>query len=158
MTMHSYCIYASKEKQKSRSEKQMMLLPNTEKAIFQGVEQRSRDQVFPTSPRLIHAIVGRLPWCSLSIYDGQLWLYQGGILSTQFLEDYNGTWHSQSKRLKSSHGTSYSLSMHDGLWCKFEFKGMGRGGEVGSEGESEILRLFNWILLHGDKKTRSFEG
>ena len=50
----------------------MMLLPNTEKAIFQGVEQRSRDQVFPTSPRLIHAIVGRLPWCSLSLYDGQL--------------------------------------------------------------------------------------
>ena len=60
--------HASKEKRKSRSEKQMMLLPNTEKAIFQGVEQRSLDQVFPTSPRLIHAIVGRLPWCSLSLY------------------------------------------------------------------------------------------
>ena len=69
---HAYCIvHTSEEKRKSRSEKQMMLLPNTEKAIFQGVEQRSRDQVFPTSPRLIHAIVGRLPWCSLSIYDGQ---------------------------------------------------------------------------------------
>ena len=45
----------------------------------------------------------------------------------------NGTLHSQSKRLKSSHGTSYSLSMHDGLWCKFEFKGMGRGGGVQKE-------------------------
>ena len=69
------------------------------------------------------------------------------------------TWHSQSKRLKSSYVINYSLSMHDGLWCKFEFKGMGRGrGEGGSEGESEIVRLFNWILLHGDKKRRSFEG
>ena len=158
MTMHSYCIYASKEKQKSRSEKQMMLLPNTEKAIFQGVEQRSLDQVFPTSPRLIHAIVGRLPWCSLSIYDGQSWLYRGGLLSTQFLEGCHGTWLHGTVKAKGWRAPMVPATVWECMMvCGASLSSRGWGGGC-SEGESEIVRLFNWILLHGDKKTRSFEG
>ena len=133
--------HASKEKRKSRSEKQMMLLPNTEKAIFQGVEQRSLDQVFPSSPRLIHAIVGRLPWCTLSIYDGQLRLYQGGILSTQCLEDYNtmvhGTVKAKGWRAPMVPATVWACMMV----CGASLSSRGWGGGEGRGVQKEKVRL-----------------